>query len=87
MTPERFLTYRFFELPFVAQTQIARKLGLYTDKDAPIVESIGLFALVASRVKASGLADLWDEVEVHHEDGKDDRYPTNPFGGKAESSP
>lgn len=79
MSPVRLLTYRFFDLPFIVQTQIVRKLGFYTDKDAPIVDTIGLFTLVASRIKASGLADLWDEIEVWHEAVGDDKYPTNPF--------
>jgi hypothetical protein len=80
MSPERLLTYRYFELPFVVQTQIVRKLGLYTNEDAPIIDAIGMFTLATTRIKnADMLADLWDEVAAWHEDGKDDKYPTNPF--------
>jgi len=82
MTPERVLTYRFFDLPYVIRLEIARELDLWSDEDDEMSwECEEVFDLIFERASrwVDTLADLWDRVEEQHGDGK---YPTNPFREK-----
>lgn len=79
MTPERILTYRFFDLPYSVRLEIARELDLWSDGDDKMCwESKEVFNLIFERASGGDnvLADLWDRVEEWHDDEK---YSTNPF--------
>ena len=81
MSPERILTYRFFQLPYIVRLKGARELGIWEDEDYGMCqETKEIFDLVFEQVcSVNMVADLWDRVEEQHGDGK---YPTNPFREK-----
>ena len=77
MDAARVLTYRFFALSHVTRIDIARKLKLVRNEDEGVLD-YELFNRVFKRASADRnlLAQLWQEVEHAHADGK---YNVNPF--------
>lgn len=66
MSPERILTYRFFELPHIIRIDIARELGLMRDEEKGL-DDLQLFANVFARAAdAKLLSELWNKVAFHH---------------------
>ena len=75
----RKLTYRFLDLPHVVRIEIAYELGLYTNDDEGLRDPELFDRIFQRATRNKKLADLWDKVEHHHDDG---RNPTNPFVGR-----
>lgn len=75
----RKLTYRFLDLPHVVRIEIAYQLELYTNDDEGLRDPELFDRIFQRATRNKKLADLWDKVEQHHDDG---RNPTNPFRGR-----
>jgi hypothetical protein len=73
--PARRLAYRFLELPYHVQREIAEALSLVQDQDAsrPLDEQFSLFFRRAT--ESGKLGDLWRKVEEKYPDGEPYKNP------------
>ncbi|HZZ42459.1 MAG TPA: metallophosphoesterase [Tepidisphaeraceae bacterium] len=76
MDPARTLAHRFLSLPYVRRMEVAQSLKLLRDEDEGIQEAERSKRIFTRAKESRQLAQLWNEVERQHGDGK---YSTNPF--------
>ncbi len=64
MSPERRLTYRFFQLPYAVRMEIVARLGLISDQDQGVTDP-ELTRRFFERARQRRLLDqLWDELKI-----------------------
>ena len=75
LSAPRRLAYRFLDLPYHVQIEIAQALNLLRDEDQGQPEA-ELFHRFFRRAADDGrLSDLWREVEKKYPDGEPDKNP------------
>lgn len=78
MKPNRQLIARFADLPSHQQRDAAHALGLWRQEDA-MASGTQFLTMIVIRARNGGkLAELWDEIQRQHNDG---RFTENPYRG------